>query len=93
MPSLLLQKHSRNSKAKDCTDSLRKWLKLWKKGNLDGLVREVGLIQSKLIYQNSPTSIELMAKKLNNFMLSGKINAALRLLSDTESAGIIPTSK
>ena len=26
-------------------------------------------------------------------MLSGKVNAALRLLSDTESAGILPTTK
>ena len=34
-----------------------------------------------------------MAKKLNNFMLFGTVNAALRLLSDTESAGILPTSK
>ena len=34
-----------------------------------------------------------MAKIFNNFMLSGKVNAALRFFSDTESAGILPTSK
>ena len=34
-----------------------------------------------------------MAKKFNNFMLSGKVNAAFRPLSDTEGAGILPTSK
>ena len=93
MPSLLLQKCSRNSKAKDHTESLKRRLKLWKEGDFDGLVREVRFIQSKLIYQNSPISIELMAKKFNNFMLFGRVNAALTLLSDTESAGILSTSK
>ena len=34
-----------------------------------------------------------MAKRFNKFMLSGKVNSALRLLSDTESAGILPTNK
>ena len=34
-----------------------------------------------------------MAKKFNNFILSGKVNEALKLLSDTESAGIPDTSK
>ena len=93
MPLLLLQKCSKNSKAQDHTESLKRRLKLWKEGDFDGLVREVRFIQSKLIYQNSPTSIELMAKKFNNFMLSGKVHAALRLLSDTENARILLTSK
>ena len=34
-----------------------------------------------------------MAKKFNNFMVSGKVNEALRLPSVTESAGILPTNK
>ena len=54
MPLLLLQKRSRNSKAKDHTESLERRLKLWKEGDFDGLVREVRFIQSKLTYQNSP---------------------------------------
>ena len=93
MPSLLLQKCSKSSKANHYAKSLKRRLKLWKEGEFDGLVRELRLIQSKLIYQNNPTSVELMAKKINNFMLSGKVNAALRLLSDTESAGKLQTSK
>ena len=70
MPSSLLQKCSRNFKAEDHTESLKKRSKLWKESDYDGLVREVRFIQSKLIYQNNPTSNELMAKKFNNFMLS-----------------------
>ena len=34
-----------------------------------------------------------MAKNFNNFRLSGKVSAALRHLSDADSAGILPTSK
>ena len=88
-----LQTFSRNSKAKDHTESLNRRLKLWKEGDFDDLVRVVRFIQFKLIYQNSPTSTELMAKNFNNFMLSEKVNAALRLLSETKSAGILPNSK
>ena len=72
---------------------MKRRLKLWKEGDFDDIFREARFIQSKLIYQNSPASIELMAKKFNNFMLSVKLNAALRLLSDTGSAGILPTTK
>ena len=83
MPLLLLQKCSKNSKAQYHTESLKRILKLWEEDDFDGLVREFLFIQSKLIYQNSSTSIELMAKKLNIFMLSGKVNAALRLSEET----------
>ena len=72
MSSLLWQKFRRNSKAKDHTESLKRRLKLWKEGDFDGLVREIRFIQSKVIYQNSPTSIEPMARKFNNFKLSGR---------------------
>ena len=91
--SLLLQKCTRNSKANHHTESLNRRLKLWQEGNFDGLVRQARFIQSKLVSQNSLTSIEQIAKEFNNFLSSGKVNAALKLLSDTESAGILPTSK
>ena len=68
-------------------------MKLWREDDFDGIFREARFIQSKLIYQNSPASIELMAKKFNNFMLSVKLNAALKLLSDTGSAGILQLLK
>ena len=38
MASLLLQKCSKNSKAMDHTESLKRKLKLWKEGDFDGLV-------------------------------------------------------
>ena len=80
MPLIFFQKSSKNSIVQRHTESLKMRLKLRKKGDFDGLARELHFIQSKLIYKNSPTSIELIAKKFNNFMLAGKVNAALRLL-------------
>ena len=50
-------------------------------------------IQSNLTYQNHPISVNLIAKKFNTFMLAGKVNTALRLVSETESGGILPTSE
>ena len=38
IPSLLLQKCSRNTKAEDYTESLKRRLKLWKEGDFDGLM-------------------------------------------------------
>ena len=92
MPSLLLQKCCRNSIAKE-KKIIEEKIKIMEGRWLWCNFREARFIQSKLIYQNSPASIELMAKKFNNFMLSVKLNAALRLLSDTGSAGILPTTK
>ena len=41
MPSLLLQKPSKKSKAKEHSEQLRERLELWKSGDFDSLVREV----------------------------------------------------
>lgn len=90
MPSLLLQKSSKNSKAKDHVECLTRRLALWKKGEFDSLVREVRSIQSKFKGQRKPDTIEELAKKFNRLMLSGKTNAALRLLSDAECKGVLP---
>ena len=90
MPSILLQKPSKNSKAKQHSESLRKRLDLWKSGDFDSLVKEVRFVQSKLKFQKHSRDIENIAKRFNNLMLAGKINAALRLLSDSDSCGILP---
>ena len=57
MPSLLLQKCSRNSKARDHTESLKRRLKLLKKGDFDDLVREVRFIKDVSFNLNKFTKI------------------------------------
>ena len=90
MPSLLLQKVSKNSKARDHSEQLRKRMDLWKSGDFDTLVREVRYIQSKLRSFTNVDTIEQLARKFNDLMLAGKINPALRLLSDSKCSGILP---
>jgi len=48
MPALLLQKPSKNSKAKDHTSALSRRLILWEKGDLPALYHEATTIQSRL---------------------------------------------
>ena len=65
-------------------------MNLWTSGNFDALVREVRFIQSKLKSFTNIDTIEHLARKFNDLMLAGKINPALRLLSDSKCSGILP---
>ena len=89
MPSLLLQKPSKKSKSKDHVEKLRKRLDLWKSGSFDELVREARFIQSNVRQNRGADNIEQVAKKFNGFIINGKINAALKLLSDAQTNGIL----
>ena len=51
LPCLLLQKPSRNSKAKDHSKALEDRLKLWNEGKIDMLVKEARTIQNR--FRNS----------------------------------------
>ena len=90
MPAILLQKSNKNSKAKENADTLKRRFLLWQNGDFDSLVREVRYIQSNLNFKNSSASFEEKAKRFNDLMTSGKVKSALRLLSEVESAGILP---
>ena len=90
MPALLLQKPSRKSTSKQHSEYLSKRLILWKKGDFDQLVREGRSIQKQL-KQNKPKSktMEDVAKTFAKFMMAGKVNAALKLLDQQESIGVV----
>ena len=47
LPTLLQQKPSARSKAKDHTNTLDRRLAAWKKGGIDELIREVRVIQGR----------------------------------------------
>ena len=51
MPSLLLQKPSKTSKAKDHTDALKRRILLWKEGDIENLVLEAETIQGQLNFR------------------------------------------
>ena len=46
LPSLMLQKPSLRSKAKDHVDCLRGQLELWRKGDIEFILKEIRHIQS-----------------------------------------------
>ena len=71
-------------------ECLQRRLNLWRDGDFDSLVREIQSIQSKLKYQDIPTTTEALAKKFNNFMMIGNVKAALKLLSANNNARVLP---
>ena len=85
MPSQMFQESNRTSKSEDHVEKLIRRLQLWREG-FDVLVREVRFIRSK----NKTVTLKHTAKKFNDFMITGKMNAALRLLLEIVSPRIIP---
>ena len=89
LPSLLLQKPSRKSKAKQHSAKLSQRLTLWKERKIDILLREAKAIQRQL--QRIPRSKEEITKIFSGLMLQGKVLAALKFLeSEAQTGGILP---
>ena len=84
-PSLLLQKPSRRSKAKQHSAKLSQRLTLWKEGKIDILLCEGKAIQRQL--QRKPRSKEEITKIFSRLMLQGKVTTALKFLESEAQAG------
>jgi len=90
MPSLLLQKPSRTSKAKDHLKALERRLDLWNPGNILELLHEAETIQKSLKTICSKRYISEISKKFASHMHKGNVNAAIKLLTDNMQNGILP---
>ena len=92
LPSLLLQKPSANSKTKEHIEKLTARLVLWKEGKIDDLISEGKVIQHRLTSgkRKGSDNIERVFAKL---MFEGKINAALRYLTENNDHGLLPSTK
>ena len=90
MPSLLLQKPSKSSKAKDHVRNLERRLLAWQKGDIRALFDEASTIQARLPDSNGKRDIGVISKKFKDLMQMGNINAALKLLTSQMSGGILP---
>ena len=86
----LLQKPSRDNKAKDHSIALKR-LDLWNQGNLQQLVNESRTIQNRLPTNREKTKEEIQSL-FSKYMMEGKVNAAIRLLSDEGSKGVLHLS-
>ena len=83
MLTLLLQKQSKSSKAKDHLQALdRRITKLWDEGNIEGLLYEGMTIQQRLRSYEEGMTIAKISLKFKNLMSKGNANGALKLLTD-----------
>ena len=93
MPQLFLQKPSATSKAKNHCDYLDRRLSAWKRGDIDGLLREGRVIQRHLMQQRQKatcTDAEHLAASFSKLMLQGQTRAAVRLLSFEGRGSVLP---
>ena len=88
LPSLLLQKPSRNSKAKDHTKCLEERLKLWNEGNVEEILRENRRIQRSLPTTQNRTS-EDSARSFAKLMWKGNVKAAIKMLTKDFDNGVL----
>ena len=85
MPMLLFQKPHTTSKAKEHLQCLDRRLTHWFAGEIEVLPRLFNSISP----ENSQLLNHLDRQKIANLMQNGKTRAALRLLSDKSSAGVL----
>ncbi len=90
MPSLLLQRPAPNSKSAENAKCLERRLAAWKNGELDSLVREARTIQQYLLHRSPNYHTNSTAHAFAKLMTNGKVNGALRLLSDEHGGGPLP---
>ena len=89
MPNLLLQKPSKNSKAKDHLTASQRRMQSWLKGDLTKLLHEGETIQKNLTQQLTKGDIGKILKKFVALMMKGNVNAAINLLTRNMRNGIL----
>ena len=90
IPSLLLQKPLKNSKAKHHLVGLGRRMKLWWKGDLMELLYEGESIQKCLKDPRSKRETGIASGKLAALMKKGNVNAAINHLSKNMRNGKLP---
>ena len=88
--ALCLQKAGPKSKLKDHQDCLARRLVLWKKGEIDTILREGRMIQRHLVNSRRATDPPDRAKIFANLVMTGQVNWALRYLSDDQGGEMLP---
>ena len=81
-PSLLLQKPSKDSRAKDHTKALERRLKLCTDGHLTGLLKEGETMQSSLKHVDAPKTIAQLSKMFVEQMQKGNVDSAIKLITN-----------
>ena len=88
LPSLLLQKPSRLSKAKEHAAKLNRRLQLWREENITSLLNEGRTIQK--ILGNSKMRTEADVSRIfAKLMMEGKVSAAIKFLSENNDSVVL----
>jgi hypothetical protein len=89
LPNLLLQKPSSSLKEKEHSQALNRRIEWLRNGELQRILTECRNIQDNLRETKRNPNL---SKTFANLVMQGKINAALRLLEDDSSVGVLPLS-
>ena len=92
LPTLILQKPSATSKSKEHSKAIERRLALWKQGNLSLLLKEVRFFQGKFVNSKKPRKVEDISKAFSKLVLQGKLTAAMKLLDNESSSGLLDLS-
>ena len=68
-------------------------MKQWESRDLDGLLCESRTIQGKLKASSKPESEKRLAKTFAKLLFKGKVKAAMKLLDEQDSAGVLTLSQ
>ncbi|XP_068684892.1 uncharacterized protein [Montipora foliosa] len=92
LPTLILQKPSATSKSKEHSAALKRRLTLWRQGDLSQLLSEVRFIQRKFKSSKKARTVEDLSKVFAKLVMQGKLSAALKLLENESSSGLLDLS-
>ena len=91
LPALLLQKPSAKSKKAEHKRLLEERLDLWRKRDIKILLSQGSTIQRRLTKSVQKQRVDV-ARTFANLMFEGKVTAAVRMICDQESKGLLPLS-
>ena len=92
LPALLLQKPSKNSKAKEHLARLEERMQLWSEGHLNELLQEGRKIQQRLLVNSASRPATDNARIFAKLMFQGKVNTALKFISSDCDNGVLELS-
>ena len=92
LPTLILQKPSATSKSEEHSAAIERRLALWKQGDLDLLLKEVRFIQGKFVNSKKARTVEDVSKVFSKLVLQRKLLAAMKLLDNESSSGLLDLS-
>ena len=92
IPSLILQRTSNKCKTSEVKSHVERRLNFWKNKDEKGLLNETRTIQKRIPQLQKLQTTEDKAKIFAKLVLKGNVNAAIQLLDDDNSSGILPLS-